>query len=331
MNDTASDRVFQIIVPEGGAGQRLDAFLADRLPEISRTSIRRSISAGKIVVGGTAAKPSYRLVAGELISGSVGAPAADTPVPEPIPLDVLYEDDHILAINKPPGMVVHPAKGHWAGTLTSALAYRFRELSSLGGANRPGIVHRLDRDTSGIILIARHDRAHALLAAQFEQRAIEKEYFAVVRGVPDRDRDIVEQPIGAHPYQREKMAIRKEHPTSRPATTTYEIDERFRGFAALKVFPKTGRTHQIRVHLAHVGHPVLGDRLYAGHATVTMGQLGGSYDDTRVVLDRQALHARRISFQHPSTGQPMELVAPLAADMQELLQTLRDLIALPGR
>ncbi len=319
-----SDRApLDITIPEHCVGERLDAFLAQRLPDISRTSIRRSISAGQIFVNGATAKPSYRILAGEHISGNVVVPAGDAPVAEEIPLDILFDDDDLVAVNKPPGMVVHPAKGHWAGTLAGALAFHFGELSSLGGANRPGIIHRLDRDTSGVILIARHDRAHAVLAAQFEQRAVEKEYFAVIRGVPDRDRDVIEQPIGAHPYQREKMAIRRGHTTSRHATTIYEVQERFRGFAALRVLPKTGRTHQIRVHLAHLGYPVLCDRLYAGHAAVTMGQLGGPRDDDQVVLDRQALHARRIAFKHPTSGQSIEIVAPLAADIQRLLDTLR--------
>ena len=326
MDRSSSDQTaLDITTPPDSAGERLDAFLANCLPHVSRTSIGRSITAGQVFVNGATVKPSYRISGGERVSGSVAAPTGDAPVPEQIPLDVLYDDADILAVNKPPGMVVHPAKGHWAGTLTSALAFHFSELSSLGGPHRPGIVHRLDRDTSGVILVAKHDRAHANLATQFEQRVVEKEYFAVVRGVPDRDRDVVQQPIGPHPYQREKMAIRHGHAASRPAETLYEVQERLRGFACLRVFPQTGRTHQIRVHLAHLGYPVLCDRLYAGHAQVTLGQLGGDPNDARVVLDRQALHARRIALRHPTTGQPLELVAPLATDIQRLLETLRGL------
>jgi 23S rRNA pseudouridine1911/1915/1917 synthase len=252
------------------------------------------------------------------------------PNPEEIPLDVIYEDNHIIAVNKPPGMVVHPARGHWSGTLASALAFHFRQLSSVGGPTRPGIVHRLDRDTSGVMVVAKTDPMHFALAAQFEARTTEKEYFAITAGVPDRDRDIVEQPIGIHPQQREKMAIRAAHTTSREATTFYEVLERFAGFAAVRVLPKTGRTHQIRVHLAHIGCPVLCDKLYGGHAKITRGELrrrashGSSRaDDNDVILSRQALHARRIKLAHPASGEPIEFIAPLPADLTAVLEELR--------
>ncbi len=322
---TPESIVLDFVVSEEAVGQRLDIFLAAHLPTISRTTIRRSITAGEVFVNGTTAKPSYHVSLGEHISGSVTLPLGDAPVPENIPLEILHDDDDIVAVNKPAGMVVHPAKGHWAGTLTSALAYRFDRLSSRGGANRPGIVHRLDRDTSGVILIAKNDRAHAGLAHQFERRLIQKEYFAVTRGAPNCDRDLIEQPIGMHPYQREKMAIRVGHSTSRAATTLYEVEHRFRGFASLRVFPKTGRTHQIRVHLSHVGCPVVCDRLYAGHAAISISQLGGDREDSTIVLDRQALHARRIAFAHPITGEPLTIEAPLANDLQHLVDTLRQL------
>jgi 23S rRNA pseudouridine1911/1915/1917 synthase len=235
---------------------------------------------------------------------------------------VLFEDDHLAVINKPTGMVVHPAKGHWAGTLASALAFHFSRLSSVGGVSRPGIVHRLDRDTTGAILVAKTDVAHQSLAAQFEAREVEKEYQAIVRGVPNRDRDRIDQPVGVHPNQREKMAIRANHSTTRTALTEYEVVERFPGFALLRVFPKTGRTHQIRVHLTYVGYPILCDRLYAGHAQITTGQLQKT-DDPTVLLDRQALHAARISFTHPVSGERVQVSAPLAADMQCVLDVLR--------
>jgi 23S rRNA pseudouridine1911/1915/1917 synthase len=183
-------------------------------------------------------------------------------------------------------------------------------------------VHRLDRDTSGILIVAKTDLAHLALARQWERRTIEKEYVALVAGVPDRDRDTIDQPIGAHPYQREKMAIRARHGASREATTFYTVLERFVGFAALAVQPHTGRTHQIRVHLAHIGCPVLCDRLYGGRARITLGEIQHSEDPT-VVLDRQALHARRLRFSHPRTGQPLELEAPLPRDILEVLDILR--------
>jgi len=220
-------------------------------------------------------------------------------------------------------MVVHPAKGHWSGTLTSALAHHFAQLSSTGGPTRPGIVHRLDRDTSGVIVVAKTDRAHLALAAQFEARTVEKEYFALVHPAPDRDRDVIDQPIGVHPYQREKMAIRADHPTSRPARTYYEVTERFEGLAVLTVFPKTGRTHQIRVHLAYAGCPVLCDKLYSGRSRITRGELRRVPTDDFLLLDRMALHARRIALVHPETGAPLEISAPLPSDLEGVLSELR--------
>jgi 23S rRNA pseudouridine1911/1915/1917 synthase len=189
-------------------------------------------------------------------------------------------------------------------------------------------VHRLDRDTSGVMVVAKTDPMHFALAAQFENRTTEKEYFAITAGVPDRDRDLVEQPIGVHPHQREKMAIRPGHATSRDASTFYEVVERFAGFAALRVLPKTGRTHQIRVHMAHIGCPVLCDRLYGGRAEIKRCELvRGHADDQTVVLARQALHARRIKLAHPASGEPVEFVAPLPADLAAVLGELRQAIA----
>lgn len=313
----------EFCVAAADQGERLDAFLAARLGGFSRTQIRKAISAGgEVFVDGKSAKPAYRLQDGQCVTVAIGARAPDGPEPENIPLDILYEDDQLAAVNKPAGMVVHPAKGHWSGTLASALAFHFGQLSSVGGLTRPGIVHRLDRDTTGVVLVAKNDVAHLRLAEQFEARQVEKTYEAIVRGVPDRDRDRIEQPIGVHPYQREKMAIRSNHATTREAITDYEVAERFSGFALLRVFPKTGRTHQIRVHLAHLGCPVLCDRLYAGHAQITVGDLRRS-TDTTLVLDRQALHAARIRLAHPVTRQKLEISAPLPADMLAALKALR--------
>lgn len=313
---------FEFTVAAADAGVRLDAFLVTRLSDLSRTQLRKSITAGDVLVDGRPAKPAYRLRDGQHVTVAIEPPSPDGPEPEDIPLDILFEDDHLAAINKPAHMVVHPAKGHWSGTLASALAHHFSQLSGVGGLTRPGIVHRLDRDTSGVLVIAKSDRAHLRLAAQFEAREVEKEYHAIVRGVPDRDHDRIEQPIGVHPYQREKMAIRANHATTRQAITEYEVVERFRGFALLHVFPKTGRTHQIRVHLAHLGYPILCDRLYAGHAQITLGDLQKT-DDPTVLLERQALHAARIRLVHPASGEPLQISAPLPADMQATLKALR--------
>lgn len=301
---------------------RLDVFLAKHFPLYSRVQLRKVILAEAVTVNGRQMRSSFRLQPGHQVAVTLPELPRQGPQPENIPLEILYEDEVLAVINKPPGMVVHPAKGHWSGTLTGALAWHFENLSSAGGPTRPGVVHRLDRDTSGAIVIAKSDRAHLALAAQFEERSVEKEYFAIVAGRLDRDRDIIDQPIGPHPYQREKMAIRAGHPASRPAQTFYEVVERFAGFASLRLMPKTGRTHQLRVHLAHLGCPVLCDRLYGGRAKITRGEILGG-DDGEVLLERQALHARRLRFSHPHTRQTIEVEAPLSADIAGALEALR--------
>jgi len=306
-------------------GWRLDLFLVHHFPEYSRVHLRRVITAGGVKVDGQGGKPSYRLRPGQRVSIVLPEVPREAPQAEAIPLDILYEDDWLVVINKPPGMVVHPARGHWSGTLASALQYHFGgRLSTVGGPGRPGIVHRLDRDTSGVILVAKHDVAHAKLAVQFQTRTVRKEYFALVAGTPGRDRDLIEQPIGVHPRQRQKMAIRRDETVSRAAQTFYEVVERFEGFAAVRVLPKTGRTHQIRVHLAHIGCPVLCDRQYGGRGRVTRGEIRRDPQDTLVLLCRQALHARRLGFSHPETGQPLDIEAPLPDDMAAVLAELRE-------
>lgn len=314
----------ELTVDAEEAGHRLDSFLASHLPDYSRVHLRRVISAGGVKVDSRGGKPAYRLKAGQHVSIVLPEIPREAPRPENIPLDVLYEDEQLVVVNKPPGMVVHPAKGHWSGTLASALQFHFGPtLSSTGGLSRPGIVHRLDRDTSGAILVARTDQAHARLAAQFAARSIEKEYFAVVCGSPQRDRDFIDCPIGFHPHVREKMAIRRDQSESRPAQTFYEVLERFQGFAAVRLLPKTGRTHQIRVHLSHVGCPVLCDRQYGGRRHLTRGEIRRDPTDATVLLERQALHAQRLRFAHPATGEHMEIEAPLPADIAAVLAELR--------
>lgn len=318
------DAPVELVVGDDVAGVRLDVFLASHFPDFSRVHLRRAITAGGVEVDGRGGKPAYRLKPGQRVRIVLPEIPREAPKPENIPIDVLYEDDHIVVVNKPPGMVVHPARGHWTGTMAGALQYHFGPtLSGSGGPTRPGIVHRLDRDTSGVLLVARSDQAHARLAAQFAQRSIEKEYFAIVAGVPQRDRDRIDQPIGVHPHTREKMAIRTDPNIGRPAETFFEVLERFQGFAALRVVPKTGRTHQIRVHLCHAGSPVLCDRQYGGRARVTRGEIRGQPDDHSVLLDRHALHACRLSFLHPAGGTPMTVEAPLPDDLQVVLAELR--------
>ncbi len=313
----------EIVVQESQADVRLDWFLAQQFPRYSRTYLRRAINAAAVQVNGQRTKASHRVSAGEHVAIVLPELPREGPEPADIPLDILYEDSALAAINKPPGMVVHPGKGNWNGTLASALAFHFDRLSHLGGPTRPGIVHRLDRDTSGVIVVAKNDRAHKSLADQFENRTVQKEYFALVTGRPDRDRDLIDLPIGFHPQQREKMAIRPNHPDSRPAQTFYEVVERFDGMSSVRLLPRTGRTHQIRVHLAAIHCPVLCDRAYGGRAQLTRGELRRVTDDDEVLLERQALHARRLVVTHPESGQPMEFVAPLPADMSRVVDELR--------
>lgn len=314
----------ELIVPAEAADTRLDVFLASQFPSHSRVLLRKVINAAGVHVNGRRVKAAHKLQGGEQIVIFLPELPREAPPGEDIPLEVLYEDDQIAAINKPPGMVVHPGRGHWNGTLTAALRFHFDNLSTTGGPSRPGIVHRLDRDTSGVIVVAKSDRAHMRLSEQFEQRTLEKEYFAICIGRNDRDRDTIDLPIGPHPYQRDKMAIRRDEAIGKPAQSFYEVAERFRGFVSYRVLPRSGRTHQIRLHLAHIGCPVLCDRLYGGRAVLTRGELSGKQDDDTVLLDRQALHARRLVIAHPETGQKLEFVAPLPADLEGAVVALRE-------
>jgi len=305
-------------------------FLAERLPSFSRATLRRAIDAGYVLLNDQLAKPSARLRPGSQVILLQLAPSPEGPLPQPLPLTILYEDDSIIVVDKPAGMIVHPAKGHWEGTLASALAHHFAQLSARGGPTRPGIVHRLDRDTSGLIVVAKHDQAHDALAAQFKSRSVRKEYLAIVAGVPDRDRDVINEPIGPHPTHRQRKAIRRHHDAARQAVTEYEVVERFAGYALVLARPKTGRTHQIRLHLAHIGCPVLCDRLYGGRARITELELiprGPLPQDStafqRPLLERQALHAHRLSLLHPTTGEQLHFEAPVPPDIEQTLAALR--------
>ncbi|MCY3005915.1 MAG: RluA family pseudouridine synthase [Planctomycetota bacterium] len=325
------ERLVFTVEPEH-ANLRIDLYLTLKIDGYSRVFLRRVLTQGFVRVDGREVKPAFHVVPGQQIEVNDLPPAPqDGPIPEAIALDILYEDESIVAINKFPGMVVHPAKGHWSGTLTAALAHHFKQLSDAGGPTRPGIVHRLDRETSGVILIAKTNEVHYKLCAQFEARQVQKTYVAIVTGSLDRDRDRIIQPIGHHPYQREKMAIRSGHPSSRYAETQFEVTQRFPGYALLKVSPKTGRTHQIRLHLAHIGCPVLCDRLYGGHSEIRLGQLLRRSarglplrpEDTQTVLARHALHALEIEFEHPKTNKRLTIAAPLPLDMQRVVDILQ--------
>lgn len=333
-NSAAAAWPQSFVVTAEHAGQRLDAFLAARYAPISRANVQRAIHAGHVRVNDLREKASYRLQIGDRVEVRQIEVPREGPVPQEIPLTILHEDESIIVVDKPAGMIVHPAKGHWEGTLASALAHHFGQLSGRGGPTRPGIVHRLDRDTSGVIVVAKNDVVHDALAAQFKSREVLKEYLAIVAGVPEMDRDRIGEPIADHPTHREKKAIRRNDPEARAAVTDYEVIERFAGYAFVRALPKTGRTHQIRLHLAHIRHPVLCDRLYGGRSIlgelelIPRGTIGhdaaiAKAAEAKPLLERHALHAHRLAITHPTSCTRMEFVAPLAADMQRTLEALR--------
>ena len=308
-------------------GQRLDQYLAAQFPDFSRSLIRKAIDAGTVTVNGGMAKASHKCRTGDVLRIYLQQPRSGVPVAEDIPLEILYEDNYLALVNKPPDMVVHPAKGNWSGTLANAISYHFGALSEVGGEHRPGIVHRLDRDTSGVILIAKEERTHRDLGILFERRKVFKEYMAITLGAIDRDSDYIESRITNHPRERTKMATTDDDDddSAKDAVTFYEVIERFNGFAFVRVQPRTGRTHQIRVHLASIGCPVLADKAYGGRdqlrlSDVTSVKLSGCDE---VLMSRQALHAHRLRFQHPRTAEWLEGAAPLPPEFERTLAALR--------
>ena len=311
--------VREATVPEEQNGLRLDRALGELFPEHSRSFLARLIETGLVrVEGREAGKPSQRVEAGQRLA--IHVPEA-TPSPlasQDLPLTVLYDDEDVVVIDKPAGLVVHPAAGHPDQTLVNALLFHVRDLSGIGGELRPGIVHRLDKDTSGVMLIAKHDEAHRKLTAAWNTEAVRKEYLALVYGTPPADRGVVDAPIGRDPRDRKRMAVVA---GGRHAITEYEVAERLRYVSLLRCRLRTGRTHQIRVHMKHLGHPIVGDPVYSGP------QWRGIPDKKlqRVVasFQRQALHAARIAFVHPSSGDRVVVEAPLPEDFAKLLETLR--------
>ncbi len=301
------------------AGLRLDVFLQEKLKDRSRSAVGNLIKDGRVLVNGRREKTGYRMRSGDGVIVTIVDPQPTDLTPWDHPLDILYEDRSLLVVNKPPGLVVHPAPGHWNETLVNALLGRAGDLSGGSDVLRPGIVHRLDRDTSGVLLVAKDDRAHVRLAGQFKAGTIEKRYLALVYGVPDVQGGTIDAPIGRHPVDRKRMTVR---PTSgRRAVTVWRLDERFdAGMSLLQVDLKTGRTHQIRVHMAEAGHPVMGDPVYGGRraspATLHDERL-------RTLICRQMLHAWKTAFDHPVSGERMRFEAPIPEDMGRVLDVLR--------
>jgi 23S rRNA pseudouridine1911/1915/1917 synthase len=298
---------FNLTAGPEDSGQRLDQYLAVRLPQFSRNHFQNLIRDGMVSVNDKPAKSNHRIKSEDRIWIVIPPPKETEIIPERIELDIVYEDSDIAVINKPQGMVVHPAVGNYTGTLVNALLYHCGELSGINGEIRPGIVHRIDKDTSGLLVIAKNDFAHRILAEQIQKKEVSRIYLAIAEGNIKQDSGIIHAPIGRNPIDRKKMAVVA---GGRNAVTHYRVLERFGEYTYLELKLETGRTHQIRVHLSHIGHPITGDPVYGRH-------------HQRFNLAGQALHAARLILTHPRTGEQMEFAAPLPGYFEKLLDTLR--------
>jgi len=302
--------------------RRIDKYLHGRFSNFSRRFIQEAIKNGHVKVNGDLVKQSYRLSPGETIDLVLPEPPAKNIPPEDIPLNIIYEDDDLIILNKQAGIIVHPARGNTHGTLVNALAFYSDSLSSGLGEFRPGIVHRLDRNTTGVMVVTKNDFAQWKIAKQFEKRQTVKQYLAIVHGIPQLTSDRIHAPLGVHPTIREKYAIRTE--IGKEAATDYEVIEAFRGYSLVLCTPKTGRTHQIRVHLSHIKHAIVADDMYGGKSVYPWQLKDAPPRAEDPVISRCALHAWKLTFQHPRTEEMVQFEAPLPEDMQHLLDLLRE-------
>lgn len=301
-------QLFRYQVDNSLLNKRLDLFLTRVQKEISRSQVQRLIEQDHVSVNGQPVSAKYKVKPGDIVQLRVPDPTPLDLSAEPIPLNIVFEDECLVVVDKPAGMVVHPAPGHATGTLVHALLHHCQDLSGIGGVERPGIVHRLDKDTSGLILVAKSEKAHRSLSSQFKDREIQKVYLALVRGKVLRDKGVIDLPLGRHKVHRKKMAVRQEG--GRSAVTAFEVIGRYAHFSYLRLFPKTGRTHQIRVHVAEMGHPILSDKTY-----------GGKLDARHMKMPRQALHAHRLEIRHPISGEIKTFVSPLPDDLDHYLKS----------
>jgi len=300
--------------------RRLDKYLCGRFNQFSRSRLQRLIKEQGVNVNGRPAKPSHKLNPRDEIDLILPPRQIRELAPEPIPIDVLYEDESIIVVNKQADLIVHPARGYKSGTLVNGLVYYATQLSRGVNEFRPGIVHRLDKNTTGVLVVAKTDHAHWKLARQFANRTVSKTYLAVVHGVPELHGDRIVAPIGIHPHAREKCAVRHD---GKAAVTNYEVIEAFRGYAMLQIGLETGRTHQIRVHLSHIRHPIVADEMYGGKVVYPWQLEDREPAVEDPVMARVALHAWKLGIRHPQTGKPMEFTAPVPADIQRLVDALR--------
>ena len=313
---------FDILVPPGKKKERLDVFLTNHVENATRTKVQRAIKDGQILVNGRTARSSHQVAPGETIHITLPQPAPQKAVPENIPLEIIYEDDYLLVVNKRAGMVTHPAYGNYSGTLVNALLFHCNNFSTLNEAMRPGIVHRLDKDTSGLLVVAKTDHVHAQLAKQFARRTISREYWAIVWRQFTQQSGVIETHLGRSKSDRKKMAVVKE---GKKAITEYLVIRRFLYLSLIRLNLHTGRTHQIRVHLAHINHPVFGDTTYNGRR-IACGP-GTSRQKAQVqhllkLMPHKALHAKTIGFVHPETNEIMKFDSNLPADMASVLEFL---------
>jgi len=318
--DFPRGKPFSIRVTEKDQGRRLDQFLSETNLTLSRSRAKNLIEKQHIFLNQKPTKPSAHVKAGDLVSGILPEPIPLSLKPEPLPLTILYEDASIIVIEKPAGMVVHPAHGNPSGTLVNALLYHCKDFTGINGVLRPGIVHRLDKDTSGVMVVAKEEEAYHHLTRQFKNRTVEKTYLAIVYGKLNQVEGFIDSAIGRHPSERKRMSTRTKK--GRMAMTRWRRADELNGFTLLEVFPQTGRTHQIRVHLSSIGHPILGDPLYG-----RKGRLGRIHDtvfkECVKKMNRQALHAQRLIFTHPRSGERVQFTAPLPRDMSGVLEWLR--------
>ena len=314
---------FDIVVPPGKKKERLDVFLTNHVENATRNKVQRAIEIGDVLVNGKPARSSHQVMPGEIIHVTLQRPPPQDAAPENIPLDILYEDDQLIVVNKPAGMVTHPAYSNYTGTLVNALLYHCNALSTVSDPARPGIVHRLDKDTSGLMVVAKTNHAHAKLARQFAERTIKREYWAIVWGIFKQRDGVIETQLGRSKSDRKKMAVVEE---GKHAITEYKVLEEFPYLSLIELKLRTGRTHQIRVHLAHVHHPVFGDPSYNGrHIVAGPGTLKQKSEVQQLLkrIPRQALHAKTIGFVHPTTRKSMSFDSILPPDMADVLSALR--------